>query len=177
MLRFAASAALAVVLFTELAMAGAGTTTDSSTNGRQLEAPLDAYATPNGEDQIGKHLVRQKHYAEAIPHLELALADKPQDPELLSDLGYAKSMTGDSDSALYYYQRALSVDPNYRGVHQHLGELYLARNDPASAQKELATLASLCPSGCDERDALASAIAGYRPAPAAATSSALGGSH
>jgi len=49
-----------------------------------------------------------------------------------------------------------------------LGELYLQMNDLASAQGELTTLASLCPSGCDERDVLTKAIAAYAPPAGAA---------
>src|SRR6185437_1937355 len=68
-----------------------------------------------------------------------------------------------------------------KGAHEYLGELYLQMYDPASAQKELATLASLCPDGCDERDTLAKAIAAYQPpatgaAPAAAPAPATSNS-
>ena len=48
-------------------------------------------------------------------------------------------------------------------------------HDPASAQKELDTLASLCPDGCDERDALTKAIAAYVPPAATGTSPAVSG--
>jgi Tfp pilus assembly protein PilF len=176
LLRF--STAIAVVVFTvfpTLAMGGAGTTTDSSDNHR----PPELYSAPTmlrTEYQLALHLIQHKQYAEAIPHLESALADKPQDTNALNYLGYAKSMVADYDSALYYYQRALAIDPNHRGVHENLGQLYLAKNDLASAQKELATLATLCASGCDERDTLAKAIADYKPTvtptPSAATSPA-----
>jgi len=115
------------------------------------------------EYETARRLIRHKHYADAIPHLEFALADKPRDVHILNDLGYAKRMVGDYDSALDYYERALTIDPNFIGVHENLGDLYLVKSDLASAQKELATLATLCPSGCDERDTLASAIAGYKP--------------
>jgi hypothetical protein len=40
-------------------------------------------------------------------------------------------------------------------------------NDLPSAQREMSLLASLCPDGCDERDALTKAIAAYAPPPAA----------
>jgi lipoprotein NlpI len=63
--------------------------------------------------------------------------------------------------SLDYYQRALAIDPNHKGVHEYLGELYLQMHDMASAQKEQTTLASLCPSGCDERETLDKAVAAY----------------
>lgn len=165
LLKFTAPTAIALVLFmvsAAPAMGGAGTTTDSSENHRPPE--LQATSPIMRSDyETAKRLMRHQHYADAIPHLEFALADKPKDVHILNDLGYAKRMVGDYDSALDYYQRALAIDPNFTGAHQNLGEFYLAKNDLASAQKELATLATLCPSGCNERDALANAIKAYKP--------------
>jgi predicted Zn-dependent protease len=112
---------------------------------------------------IALRLIRHEKYSEALPHLMVALADRPNDPDILNYIGYAKRMTGDLDGSQAYYQRALAIKPDHRGVHEYLGELYLMKNDPASAQKELDTLASLCPDGCDERDTLQKAIAGYVP--------------
>jgi tetratricopeptide (TPR) repeat protein len=89
-------------------------------------------------------------------------------------------MVGDYDMSLGYYNRALAIDPNHKGVHEYLGELYLQMHNLPSAQAELTTLASLCPSGCDERDMLTKAIAAYVPpagaAPAAATAPSTGAS-
>lgn len=118
---------------------------------------------------VAVRLIRHKQYADAIPHLQMALADKPHDADILNYLGYTKRMVGDYDASFDYYQRALTIDPNHKGVHEYLGELYLQKNDMASAQKELATLATLCPSGCDERDVLTKAISDYKPSSAAAT--------
>ena len=178
MKRFSTSSAIALVLLIILpaaALAAMGTTTDSSDNQRPPELPNRSVV--QSDYDVGMRLFRHKQYAEAIPHLQFALADKPTDTDILNNLGYAKSMVGDYDSALYYYQRALAIDPNDKIVLQNLGELYLARNDLGSAQKELATLTTLCPSGCDERDALAKAVAAYKPAsltPTATTASAGG---
>jgi tetratricopeptide (TPR) repeat protein len=116
---------------------------------------------------IAVRLIKHEKYADAIPHLLIALADKPTDADILNYLGYTKRMTGDYPSSLDYYKRALASDPNHKGAHEYLGELYLQMNDLPSAQHELDTLATLCPSGCDERDTLARKIAAYVPASAA----------
>src|SRR5215471_11201009 len=121
---------------------------------------------------VAMRLIKHKQYAEAIPHLQMVLADKPHDADILNYLGFTKRMVGDYDASLDYYTRALTVDPNHKGVHEYLGELYLQKNDLPSAQKELAMLATLCPSGCDERDALTKAIGDYKPAAPAATPAA-----
>lgn len=127
----------------------------------------DEYAT-------GKRLIRHERYADAIPHLNAALQKKPHDADVANYLGLAhrkvgETMTGDEqaqefDASLRFYQYALQFDPDHKGVHEYLGELYLDMHDPASANQELAKLASLCPSGCDEHDTLAQAIAKTGPA-------------
>jgi predicted Zn-dependent protease len=118
---------------------------------------------------IAVRLIRHERYSDAIPHLLIALADKPQNADILNYLGYSSRMIGQFPQSLAYYQRALAINPEHKGVHEYLGELYLQMHDLPSAQQELATLASLCPSGCDERDTLTKSIAAYVPpaAPAA----------
>jgi len=169
----AATAALFALCTAALAMGGGG---GGGYGGGSLGAPaatFDDYST-------ARRLIRHQQYAEAIPHLESALAKRPQDADILNYLGYTHRMVGmtatdagrdgEFKMSLDYYQRALAIDPSHRGVHEYLGELYLQMHDMASAQKEQATLASLCPSGCDERETLDKAIAAY--APPAATSAA-----
>jgi len=151
----------------------AQTTTDSSENHRPPELYTTRPVVQQNEYDIAKRLLRHQQYAEAIPHLQFALADKPQDADILNELGLAKRMVGDYDGSLYYYQRALAIEAGNKDTHEGIGELDLAKSDLASAQSELATLATLCPNGCDERDALSKAIANYKPGapPAAKTSS------
>ncbi len=112
---------------------------------------------------VGVRLVKHEKYADAIPHFLIALAARPNNADALNYLGYSSRMLGNFDASLGYYQRALAIDPAHKGVHEYLGELYLQKHDLASAQKELDTLATLCPSGCDERDTLTKAIAAYTP--------------
>jgi predicted Zn-dependent protease len=127
--------------------------------------------------QVAVRLIKHEKYADAIPHLNMALADHPQSADVLNYLGYTHRMVGDYSMSLTYYNRALAIDPNHKGVHEYLGELYLQMNDMKSAQDQLTTLASLCPSGCDERDMLTKAIAAYvPPAAPAATPAASGAS-
>lgn len=155
-------------------MAAMGATTDTTENQRPDNLTFTRPMERSDYD-TAMQMIRHKQYAEAIPHLQFALADKPQDVDILSYLGFAKRMVGDYDGALYYYQRALAIAPDHKGLHESMGEFDLAKNDLASAQKELATLATLCPTSCDERDALTKAIANYRsPSPTAAAGTASG---
>jgi tetratricopeptide (TPR) repeat protein len=129
---------------------------------------------PEADDyKVAIRLIKHEQYQDAIPHLLMAHASKPQDADILNYLGYTNRMTGHFDSSLNYYKQALAIDPNHKGVHEYLGELYLQMHDQTSAQHELDTLTTLCPSGCDERDVLTKAMAAYVPpagtTPAAAT--------
>jgi tetratricopeptide (TPR) repeat protein len=131
---------------------------------------------------VAIHLIKREDYAKAIPHLEAALEKRPKDADILNYLGYTHRMVGvsESDSArdgdfkvsLAYYEQALAIDPNHRGVHEYLGELYLQMGNLNAAHHEMNQLVILCPDGCDERDTLTKSLAAYvppaAPAPAAA---------
>ena len=135
-----------------------------SMSGSSGGASYGASSTPAaGDYAIGVRLIKHERYSDALPHLLIALTEKPNDADILNYIGYAKRMTGDLEGSYDYYQRALAIRPEHRGVHEYLGELYLMKHDLASAQKELDTLASLCPDGCAERDTLQKAIAAYQP--------------
>jgi tetratricopeptide (TPR) repeat protein len=137
-------------------------------------ASFDDYTT-------AKRLIKHEDYAKAIPHLEAALAKRPHDADILNYLGYTHRMVGmgeadivrdtDFKTSLAYYEQALVIDPNHKGVHEYLGELYLQMGDLNAAHHEMNQLVILCPDGCDERDTLNKALAAYVPpaAPAAMT--------
>lgn len=126
-----------------------------------------------------KRLIKHQDYAKAIPHLEAALAKRPHDADVLNYLGYTHRMVGVSEAdalrdndfkmSLTYYQQALAIDPNHKGVHEYLGELYLQMGNLNAAHEEMNKLVILCPDGCDERDTLNKALLAYAPpAPSAA---------
>ena len=62
-------------------------------------ASFDDYST-------ALRLIHHEKYAEAIPHLEMALADKPHDADILNYLGYTHRMMGDSPIAGFLQARA-----------------------------------------------------------------------
>jgi len=120
---------------------------------------------------IGADLVKQQKYAEAIPHLELALAKKPNNATTLIYLGFSHRMVGaglsgdarnvEFQKALGYYRQAATIDPDNQLLHEYLGKLFILMKDQASAQNELKTLDRLCPSGCESRDALSKVLLAY----------------
>ena len=117
--------------------------------------------------------IHREKYADAIPFLERALEDRPHSADILNYLGYTNRMVGNYQLSLAWYRKALAEDPDHKGAHEYLGELYLNMHDLVSAQGQLAELARLCPDSCDERDTLTKSIADYVAAnPAAAPSTA-----
>ncbi|HEX4294021.1 MAG TPA: tetratricopeptide repeat protein [Rhizomicrobium sp.] len=160
---------------TALAMGGGGGGGGYGGNMSMMpSASFDDYAS-------AKRLIRHQEYASAIPHLMKALEQHPKDADILNYLGYTHRMVGVGEQAdardkdfglsLAFYQQALAIDPLHKGVHEYLGELFLQMNDLNAAHHEMNELVILCPDGCDERDALAKALAAYVP-PAAAASTA-----
>jgi tetratricopeptide (TPR) repeat protein len=112
-------------------------------------------------------LIEQAKYAESLPYLNRALAARPGSADVLNYLGYTHRMLGDYPGSLDFYTRALARDPDHKGAHEYLGELYLKMNQLANARGQLAELTRLCPNGCDEKNALTKAIADYELAAAA----------
>ena len=109
-------------------------------------------------------LIKHEQFADAIPYLDAALQQRPNSANILNYEGYAHRMIGDYNSSLDYYNRALAIEPEHKGVHEYLGELYLQTNQPDKAQGELDTLTKLCPDGCEEKDTLTASIAKYQAA-------------
>ncbi len=122
--------------------------------------------------QSGLRLIEQKKYAEAIPYLQRALRVYQGNADILNYLGYASRMAGNFDDSLDYYQRALARNPDHKGAHEYLGELYLMLHQPDQARLQLAELTRLCPDGCVEKDTLTASIANYDAAAKAAPAAA-----
>jgi tetratricopeptide (TPR) repeat protein len=135
-------------------MGGYGGGYGGSYNSMSMRTHLDDYA-------MAKRLIQHEKYSDAIPYLERALAARPRSADVLDSLGYAHHMTGDDHGAVAWLEKALAEDPDHKGAHENLGEVYLALHDVTSARAQLTELARLCPSDCDERQALTKAVNVY----------------
>jgi predicted Zn-dependent protease len=117
-------------------------------------------------------LIDRKEYQAAIPHLQRALMARQGNADILNYLGFTSRMVGDYPASLDYYQRALARDPDHKGAHEYLGELYLNMHQPDQARAQLAELVRLCPDGCVERDTLTQSITTYEASASAPASTA-----
>ena len=107
----------------------------------------------------GVGLVNQARYMEARDAFGVAQEALGPHPDVLNYLGFTNRKLGRFETALAYYNTALSIDPDHRGATEYLGELYLEVGRFADAQRQLAKLDRLCPYGCAEREELARWVA------------------
>ena len=109
-----------------------------------------------------QELIEAEKFEAAIEILQTALAEKPDDADLLNLLAYSQRKLGKFDAALENYLKALELDPTHRGANEYLGELYLQMDQPEMAEQRLKVLDDDCFFGCREFDILQQAIADYR---------------
>ncbi|MEQ1953815.1 tetratricopeptide repeat protein [Mesorhizobium yinganensis] len=126
-------------------------------------APLPAYAVDDLESSDAPDLtsvrakIDAKDYQGALTELR-DLAQDVQQPDVYNLLGFTLRQTGDYQTSLTYYQKALELRPDFKAAHEYLGELYVETGDMKNAQMQLASLQQLCPGGCDELEDLQKAI-------------------
>jgi len=125
---------------------------------------MPAYAVDNMETGDGPDLtsvrakIAAKDYQAALTELR-GLAEDNQQADVYNLLGYTLRMTGDYETSLTYYTKALELQPDHKAAHEYLGELYLQTGNPDKANEQLASLKKLCPAGCEELEDLQEAIA------------------
>jgi Tfp pilus assembly protein PilF len=106
--------------------------------------------------------LKAKNFASARDDL-LKLVTTHEHADVFNLLGFSLRKTGDFKNALTYYKKALDYDPNHKGAHEYLGELFVETNDLPKAKEQLAILVKLCPQGCEEREDLEKAITAVEP--------------
>ena len=127
-------------------------------------APAPALAVDNMTSKDAPDLtsvrakIKAKDFAAAVTELR-ALADTNQHADVYNLLGFSLRKTGDYATALTYYTKALEFQPDHKGAHEYLGELYAETGKLDLAKEQLAILVKLCPGGCEERGDLEKFIA------------------
>ena len=92
--------------------------------------------------------------AEAERQWRLALADMPDNPIALSNLGLAMLEKKRYDEAAGYLQQAIALRPRFSAPHIHLARVYAARGDTAGAEAELRRAVEIYPMSTRARNAL-----------------------
>ena len=84
----------------------------------------------------GQRSLEAGDYDAAISLFQYALRTSPNDPKILTDLGYAYLKKNDYQRAIQYFERAKSIDPTYAKAYLYLGNAYEAQDDLPKAIKE-----------------------------------------
>jgi tetratricopeptide (TPR) repeat protein len=98
--------------------------------------------------KAARALIEAKKYNEGIAALEAL--NKPEDPRVLNWVGYSHRKLGNTDQAIAFYTKALTIAPDFTPAHEYLGEAYIQANDLAKAKVQLATIEQLCGQDCEE---------------------------
>jgi tetratricopeptide (TPR) repeat protein len=96
---------------------------------------------PRGPEALrrGDERLRAGRAAEAVPLLERAAADLPDDPRAWNYLGLAYQAAGRASEAQKAYLRALREDRNFFDAHYNLATLHLAQNEWEEAERSVRT--------------------------------------
>ena len=115
-------------------------------------------------------LIEQGRYEPAIDLLHAELDLDPDNPDIMSLLGFTYRKIRQFEDALTFYQWALKVEPEHRGANEYLGELYLQTNQFDKAVQQLEILDDICSFGCKEYTKLKNAIDSYQDGGSASNS-------
>jgi predicted Zn-dependent protease len=136
---------LAILFATALtagsALAAGTTTTGSSEPGNDAKF------------QAAVSAIKAKQFDAAIPMLEEVQKRFPKSADVNNYLGYTNRKVGKQDVALGFYQTALKINPDHKGAHEYLGELYVEMKDLPKAREQLAALEKIC-GKCEESEDL-----------------------
>jgi tetratricopeptide (TPR) repeat protein len=106
-------------------------------------------------------LAKAWRYDEALDVLNLL--QNPNTAEALNYRGYVTRKMGRIDEGIAYYHESIALDPRYAQVREYLGEAYVIKHDTARAQAQLRAIETICGTGCEEYQKLATAIAEGMP--------------
>ncbi len=128
-----------------------------------MSAVMPAYAVDDIEQTDAPDLtairakIAAKDYQGALADLR-DLAQDVQQPDVYNLLGFTLRKTGDFETSLTYYNKALELKPDFKAALEYLGELYVQTGHMDKAGEQLASLRKLCPAGCEELEDLQQAI-------------------
>ncbi len=88
------------------------------------------------EFSVGQKALNEGNYDGAISIFQYALRKSPDDPKILTELGYAYYKKFDFYKAIQYLEKAKSIDPDFGKAYLYLGMIYERQNDIPKAVKE-----------------------------------------
>jgi tetratricopeptide (TPR) repeat protein len=132
------------------------------------QQPIESWAPLGPVYDLAVRAAKNGQYEQAIKLLEALKRD--DHPQVLNYLGYAHRKLGKVQEAVPFYEKALSIAPDYTAAREYLGEAWLQLGEPIKAREELAEIEKHCGTECDDYVSLRDAIEAY-----VSNSSAAGG--
>ncbi len=127
-----------------------------------LALPAAAVDAPSSKDAPDLSAVRAKIKAKdwQVAAAELReLAKSNQHADVYNLLAFSLRNIGEYDEARTLYFKALDFEPEHKGAHEYLGELFIKTGEMDKARAMFVELQKICATGCEELDDLKSAIA------------------
>ena len=128
-------------------------------NGKKVATCVKVSSGVLPDDELydqGRELAKTGEYDWALEVLA-AIKDQNQ-PRVLNYTGYANRKAGRLDVGISYYQKALTIDPNYVLAREYLGEGYVKAGRIDLAKQQLAEIEKRCGVTCEEYKDLSEAI-------------------
>lgn len=110
----------------------------------------------------GEKAVKEARYQDAVALLTKVVQREPDNADAHNYLGFSLRKLGEFDKAAAHYRTALQLQPDHKAALEYYGELFLQLKDLPRAEEQLAHLARVCPSGCEERSTLEQAVKSYK---------------
>jgi protein O-mannosyl-transferase len=89
---------------------------------------------------------------DAVKNWKLALADKPDNPIALSNMGMAMVEEKRWFEAQEYLRKAIELRPRFAAPHLHLGRMYVALERPEAAEREFSRAVEISPLSAEARN-------------------------
>jgi tetratricopeptide (TPR) repeat protein len=127
-------------------------------------APVTAYAVDTITSTDAPDLtsvrakIKSKDWSSALTELT-KISDTVQHADVYNLLGFVNRNMSNHKVALTFYKKALDFNPDHKGAHEYMGELFVKTGDMAEAKKHEVILVRLCPDGCEELEDLRKSIA------------------
>lgn len=109
--------------------------------------------------QAGYWLARAGKYEQAL--VQLRKAKNKEDPRILNYIGYSTRKLGRVAEAMTYYEKALSINPDYTVARAYLGEAFLEQGKLDLAKAQLGEIEKRCGQSCVEFAVLSGQIASF----------------
>ena len=116
------------------------------------------YGNSGAQDSIylknAKNFIKMKNYVSAEQLLKTESVRDSLNADVWNLLGFTSRKLKKYEQSEAAYERALKLNPHHKGALEYMGELYITLGENIKAKELLTRLKKVCPSGCEELDAL-----------------------